>query len=76
MYEATGQEIADYDGMAEFYVRKFEDWANAFKDPEYMEKINPDELKFADVDSSVITVGSDYIIIENGEIMTTHTEEF
>jgi len=61
-----------YDGISDFYVRSLDDFENAFKDPEYLEKIRPDELKTADVDSTIITIGYDYVLIEDGKAVTTH----
>jgi hypothetical protein len=54
--------------MGEFWVRKYEDFEAAFLDPEYQEKIRPDELKLIDMDSVVMTVGVEFVGIEDGKI--------
>ena len=75
MSDATGRRILDFDGLADFYVHKYEDFENAFKDPEYLQKVNPDESKFVDMDSLVVTIGYDHIVIENGDIVLSHKQE-
>lgn len=65
-----------YDGMGDFYVRKYEDFENAFLDPEYMEKIRPDELRLIDMDSIGVTVGVEYVVIDDGRVVEKHERNF
>jgi len=37
MSEAVGRPLLEYDGMGDFWVRKYEDFEAAFLDPEYQE---------------------------------------
>ena len=69
MSAATGRPMLDYDGMGDFYVRKYEDFENAFLDPEYQEKIRPDELKLVDMDTIRVTIGVEYTMIEQGKLV-------
>jgi len=68
--------MLEYDGIADFYVRKFEDFEEAFKDPEYLEKIYPDELKLVDFDTLILTVGYDYVVVEDSKKVETHARSF
>lgn len=76
MSEAVGRPILDYDGSADFYVRKYEDFEAAFLDPEYKERIRPDEEKLIDMDAIAVTVGVEYVAIDDGKIMEHHLREF
>lgn len=68
----SNQKQLPYDCLADFYVRKFEDFKKAFQDPEYLEKIRPDELKFVNPDTFTTVVGFDHVVIENAEKVTVH----
>ena len=72
----TGRPLLDYDGMADFYVRKYEDFENAFLDPEYQEKIRADELKLVDMDSIRVTIGVEYTMIDQGRLVEVHERKF
>jgi hypothetical protein len=76
MSEAVGRPVLDYDGMGDFWVRKYEDFEACFLDPEYREKIRPDELKLIDMDSIVLTVGVEHVGIDDGEVVREHLREF
>ncbi|KAF7551828.1 hypothetical protein G7Z17_g4761 [Cylindrodendrum hubeiense] len=76
MSEAVGRPLLQYDGMGDFWVRKYEDFEAAFLDLEYQEKIRPDELKLIDMDSIAVTVGVDYVAIDGGEVVEEHQREF
>ncbi|KAG9231276.1 EthD domain-containing protein [Amylocarpus encephaloides] len=76
MSGATGRPILNYDGMGDFWVKKFEDFEAAFLDPEYQEKIRPDELKLIDMDSVAVTVGVEYVTIDDGKINKEHLRIF
>lgn len=60
--------------MADFYVRDFEDLKNAFDDPEYLERIRPDEEKFVDMDTLTSCVGFDWVMMEDGKENVEHEE--
>lgn len=63
--------MLEYDGISDAYVRDFVEFQEAFKDPEYIEKIQPDELAFIDVENIQMTIGYDYQVIENGKPVIT-----
>ncbi|KAH7014376.1 EthD domain-containing protein [Microdochium trichocladiopsis] len=66
--KAAGRPMLEYDGISDAYVRDFQAFQeSAFKDPEYTEKIQPDELRFIDVENIQMTIGYDYWVIENGK---------
>ena len=44
---------SDFDGVAELWFDNIEELNGAFNEPRYLEIIRPDELKFADLVSSV-----------------------
>lgn len=68
--------MLEYDGFGDFYVRKYEDFENAFLDPEYMEKIRPDELRLIDMERIGVTVGVEYVVINEGKLVEKHGREF
>ena len=72
MSDAVGRPGLQYDGMADFYVHKYEDFEAAFLDPEYQERIRPDELRFVDMDSIALTVGVEYIPVDDGKLVEKH----
>ena len=76
MSDATGRPMLEYDGMGDFWVRKYEDFEAAFLDPFYQKTIQPDELKLIDPDATVVTIGVEYIVIEEGAKVETHTRDF
>lgn len=45
-------------------------------DPEYVEKIQPDEDNFIDKESMKMLVGVDYTVVEAGKLVETHGREF
>ena len=68
MAAASGRPLMEYDGMTDAYVRDWKTWEDAFKDPEYLENIKPDEEAFIDVGSLRMTVGYDWEVIRKGEV--------
>ena len=76
MSDAVGRPVMDYDGAGDFWVRDYKDFEAAFLDPEYQEKIRPDELKFIDMDSIVVTVGVEYIVVDDGKALEEHQRSF
>lgn len=73
---ASGKPAMSYDGTADFWVRRYEDFENAFLDTEYLDKIKADEMNFIDVESAVVTVGVEYAVIDDGQIAETHLRSF
>ena len=57
-------------------MRKYEDFEAVFLDPEYETKIRPDEQKLIDMDSIVVTVGVEYIAIDDGKVVQDHFRTF
>lgn len=67
MTVGVGRPLTACDGMAEFYVKKWEDFEAAFADPYYLEVVAPDEQRFMNTQNLTMTVGVEYIVIEDGE---------
>ncbi|KAF2439925.1 hypothetical protein P171DRAFT_342588, partial [Karstenula rhodostoma CBS 690.94] len=67
MFEATGRSPLSCDGMVEFWVRKYEDYEAAFKDPFYLNAIKADEKKLVCPDTISVTIGAEYVLIEDGK---------
>ena len=58
--------MMEYDGIADFYVKEYVDFERAFEDPEYIENIRPDELRLIDMDRIAVTVGCEFVVIDEG----------
>ncbi|KXJ87838.1 EthD domain-domain-containing protein [Microdochium bolleyi] len=76
MAKAMGRPLLEFDGISDAYVRDFVAFQEAFKDPEYTDKIQPDELAFIDVENLQMTIGYDYWVLENGKPVTEHARTF
>jgi hypothetical protein len=76
MAKAAGREMQIWDGFTDAYVRDFATFEDAFKDPDYLENIRPDELAFIDVDSLQMTIGYNYEVLKSGEKVTEHARSF
>jgi hypothetical protein len=76
MAKGVGRPMLEYDGISDAYVKDFKTFEDAFKDPEYAEKIRPDELAFIDVENIQMTIGYDYWVVENGKPVTKHERSF
>ncbi|RDW65239.1 hypothetical protein BP5796_09931 [Coleophoma crateriformis] len=79
----SGEGALDYDGGADFYVADYASYEAAFRDPYYINVIEPDERRFVDKGSqsgavgtrivgAVSTVGFEKVIIEGGKAMVGH----
>ena len=55
--------------MADFYVRKYEDFEKAYEDEYYKEKVKPDEEYLFDVENMRVMVGTETCVIEDGTII-------
>ncbi|EEY18948.1 predicted protein [Verticillium alfalfae VaMs.102] len=76
MAKAAGRPMLEYDGMSDAYVKDFKTFEDAFRDPEYLQKIRPDELAFIDVENLQMTIGYDWLVVENGKkLMGRSTRE-
>lgn len=68
----SGSRTLDYDGGVDWYVRSYEDYEAAFKDPYYLKVIEPDEWNFVDkgegtaIAGAVSTVGIARDIVRGG----------
>ncbi|KAF2807339.1 uncharacterized protein BDZ99DRAFT_522954 [Mytilinidion resinicola] len=76
MAKAAGRDMQPWDGFTDAYVRDFATFEDAFKDPEYLEKIRPDELAFIDVETLQMTIGYNYEVIKSGEKVKEHARSF
>ena len=76
MSDAVDRPMLDYDGMGDFYVHSYQDFEDAFLDPEYLETIRPDELKLIDMNSIRVTIGVEYIVIDQGKLVEKHERDF
>jgi hypothetical protein len=77
MTSAPGEHhIFSYDGQAEFLVKDFQDFLDAFEDPFYLETVRPDEAAFIDLASAVVAVGQEYVVIDDSKAVHTHHRDF
>lgn len=58
-----------YDGMADFWVRNYEDFEKAYEDPFYLEVVKKDEEYLFDLESLRVTAGVEYCVIEDGKVV-------
>lgn len=76
MFDATGRVPLAYDGIGDFWVRKYENFEAAFLDPYYQKAIQPDEKNLIDMNTIAVTMGVEYIVLEDGKIIDTHSRNF
>lgn len=48
----------------------------AFLDPYYQKIIQPDEKKLICMDTISVTIGVEYVVIDDGKIVETHATSF
>ncbi|KAI4634198.1 uncharacterized protein J4E87_001369 [Alternaria ethzedia] len=65
-----------YDGMADFWVRKYEDFEKAYEDPFYLEVVKKDEEYLFDMETLRVTAGVDICVIEDGKVVQEHAHKF
>jgi hypothetical protein len=65
-----------YDGMADFWVRKFEDFEKAYEDLFYLEIVKKDEEYLFDIKSLRVTAGVEICVIEDGKVVQEHARRF
>ena len=65
-----------YDGMADFWVRKYEDFEKAYEDPFYLEVVKKDEEYLFDMESLRVTAGVDICVMEDGKVVQEHARKF
>ncbi len=51
-----------YDGAAEIWCENLQEGLNMFAEPKYKEIIYPDEVKFLDVDKTIVLVANEHLI--------------
>jgi len=76
MFTATGRSPLSYDGMGDFWVKKYGNFEAAFLDPYYQRVIQPDEKNLIDMESIAVTIELSMSSLKGGEIKTTHEREF
>ncbi|CAN9454407.1 unnamed protein product [Alternaria alternata] len=64
-----------YDGMADFWVRNYEDFEKAYEDPFYLEVVKKDEEYLFDLESLHVTAGVEYCVIGNGKVVQEHARK-
>jgi uncharacterized protein (TIGR02118 family) len=64
-----------YDGMADFWVRNYEDFEKAYEDPFYLEVVKKDEEYLFDLESLRVTAGVEYCVIEDGKVVQEHARK-
>ncbi|KAH8634323.1 hypothetical protein IG631_09723 [Alternaria alternata] len=64
-----------YDGMADFWVRNYEDFEKAYEDPFYLEVVKKDEEYLFDLESLRVTAGVEYSVIEDGKVVQEHARK-
>lgn len=65
----------NYDALIDVYVRDFQDFVNAFADPLYLTEIRPDEDKFCDTASMILSVGTEYNMLNEGAKIEEHAAD-
>jgi hypothetical protein len=76
----SGSWTLEYDGGVDWYVRRYEDYEAAFKDPYYLDGIEPDEWNFVDkgagkeIAGAVSTLGIFRHIVKDGKSMVREAE--
>ncbi|KAF3099027.1 hypothetical protein TWF569_009255 [Orbilia oligospora] len=68
--------LSKFDGIEDFYVRDIKDFTDALGDEEYKKILSPDAGKFIDTPSLFLSVGEDYVLIENGEVQQSHEHDY
>ena len=67
--QQIGWELSTYDGHVEFIIRSMGDLYRAVQDPEYPEKIAPDERYLLDPSTSTVTVGWEEVYVLEGKVV-------
>jgi len=61
--------------MADFYVRKYEDFEKAYEDSYYRDVVKPDEEYLFDVENMRVMVGTEICVIEGGKIVGDRVQQ-
>lgn len=64
-----GWTLSSYDGHVEILVRNMDDLVKAMQDPEYPERVAPDEARFLDHATSMVTVGWEEVYVLDGKVV-------
>ncbi|KAK6533660.1 hypothetical protein TWF694_002593 [Orbilia ellipsospora] len=67
---------ADYDGIADFYVRDLESFTNAIADDYYINVLVPDAGLFSDMSNCLLTVGEDYLVVDDSKVIEKHQRDY
>lgn len=76
MAKAAGRTVVEFDGISDVYVKDIKTWQDAFRGPEYVDSIKPDELNFIDVKNLQTTIGYDYLIVKDEKPVLEHARSF
>ncbi|KAI9151360.1 hypothetical protein HJFPF1_08562 [Paramyrothecium foliicola] len=71
-----GLPVLEFDGAVEMWVPNIEVLQTMNQDPEYVNKIQPDEANFIDLSSMRMIIGVDYIVVENQNAVMDHGRKF
>ncbi|EPS42287.1 hypothetical protein H072_3757 [Dactylellina haptotyla CBS 200.50] len=69
-------QTAPYNGIADFYVRDLKHFTDAVADEYYMRVLVPDGAVFGDMATGVLTVGEDYMVVDNNQIIQDHERDY
>jgi len=76
LFAGAGSGALSCDGIADVYFKDLATYREAFKDPYYVEKVAPDEARFLNREKTLVTVGYDYVVIEEGKLVDTHERSY
>ncbi|RVD90445.1 uncharacterized protein DFL_001410 [Arthrobotrys flagrans] len=68
--------LSTFDAIEDFYVRELKDFTDAILDDFYQRTLLPDAGVFADAASIFLSVGDDYIIIDDGKVVEQHERDY
>lgn len=58
--------------MADFYVKDYKDFEQAYEDRYYKDVVKPDEEYLFDVENMRVMIGTETCVIEGGKILEGH----
>ncbi|KAK6517574.1 hypothetical protein TWF281_004224 [Arthrobotrys megalospora] len=68
--------LSTFDGIEDFYVRDLKDFTDAILDDYYQKTLLPDAGVFADATSIFISVGQDFVLVDDGKIIGQHERDY
>lgn len=63
------QSILQYDGIADFWYKSFEDFERAYEDDFYLDVVKKDEEYLFDMESLAVTAGVEQVVIAGGKVI-------